>query len=200
MTGMHTPASPNRKVVIAGAIALALALGAGTYVANLKPAESQVMSASASVSTSASIPAKPAGSGPAHPSTPAASSVAPVNPADAAPQPPAQIRTKEQAAAALMALPELQAWSALLEKNSGGKTHGALIEYDPTPRKINGKSYWQFSFVENSEQAELRWESFLLSSSDEEILVEDANTDEIISLARWRREKHPAKRTSADGG
>jgi hypothetical protein len=29
--------------------------------------------------------------------------------------------------------------------------------------------------------------------------VEDSSTDEVISLARWRREKHPAKRTSIDG-
>jgi hypothetical protein len=101
-------------------------------------------------------------------------------------------------ASALMALPELQAWSAIVEKNSGGKSHGALIEYDPAPRKLNGKNYWQFSFVENSAEAAQRWESFLVSSSDEEILVEDASTDEVISLARWRREKHPAKRTSID--
>jgi hypothetical protein len=29
--------------------------------------------------------------------------------------------------------------------------------------------------------------------------VEDASTDEVISLARWRREKHPVKRVSIDG-
>ncbi|NGZ87863.1 hypothetical protein GW587_26835 [Duganella sp. SAP-35] len=117
----------------------------------------------------------------------------------APPSEPVAIRTKEQAAAALMALPELQAWSALLEKNSNGKVHGALIEYDPTPRKLNGKNYWQFSYVENTAEAAQRWESFLVSSSDDEILVEDASSDEVISLARWRREKHPAKRTSIDG-
>jgi hypothetical protein len=58
-----------------------------------------------------------------------------------------------------MALPELQAWSALIEKTSGGKAHGGLLEYDPVPRKLNGKSYWQFSYVENSAESALRWEA-----------------------------------------
>ncbi|MYM68682.1 hypothetical protein GTP45_17845 [Pseudoduganella sp. FT55W] len=111
---------------------------------------------------------------------------------------PKAVRNKEQGAAALMALPELQAWSSLIEKNSGGKAHGGLLEYDPMPRKLNGKSYWQFSYVENSAESALRWESFLVSSNDDEILVEDASSDEVISLARWRREKHPAKRTAVD--
>ncbi|MYM74315.1 hypothetical protein GTP55_10825 [Duganella sp. FT109W] len=117
------------------------------------------------------------------------------------PAPPAEpraVRTKEQGAAALMSLPELQAWSALIEKNTNGKAHGGLLEYDPVPRKLNGKNYWQFSFVENSAESALRWESFLVSSSDDEILVEDGANDEVISLARWRREKHPAKRTGFD--
>ncbi len=98
-----------------------------------------------------------------------------------------------------MALPELQAWSALLEKQSGGKTHGALIEYDPTLRTVRGKTYWQFSFVENSAEAAMRWESFLLSTSDDEILVEDLASDELLSLEQWRKQKQPAKRSSIDG-
>lgn len=98
-----------------------------------------------------------------------------------------------------MALPELQAWSALLEKQSGGKTHGALIEYDPTLRTVRGKTYWQFSFVENSPEAAMRWESFLLSTSDDEILVEDLASDELLSLEQWRKQKQPAKRSSIDG-
>jgi hypothetical protein len=146
------------------------------------------------------VPASASSSASAKKAAPAAA--APRAVADKEPAPPSEpaaTRSKEQAAAALMALPELQAWSALLEKNSNGKVHGALIEYDPTPRKLNGKNYWQFSYVENSAEAAQRWESFLVSSSDDEILVEDASTDEVISLARWRREKHPAKRTSIDG-
>ncbi|MES2162415.1 MAG: hypothetical protein V4476_14745 [Pseudomonadota bacterium] len=186
----RTPST--RNLFIAGAVAGALLLGAGVYFAAMKPAESQVMPAIAKLPASASGSASASASATAAPR--AAVNVAPSHPAEVQ-----HLRSKEQAAAALMALPELQAWSAIVEKNSGGKSHGALIEYDPAPRKLNGKNYWQFSFVENSSDAAQRWESFLVSSSDEEILVEDASTDEVISLARWRREKHPAKRTSIDG-
>jgi hypothetical protein len=187
---MTTRPPISRPIAIAGAIAAALVLGTGGYFAGQKPAESQVLPAGAPASTSAAGKASVTASSAAKTAQ---------RPASAPPPVAVATRTREQAAAALMALPELQAWSALLEKNSGGKAHGALIEYDPAPRKLNGKSYWQFSFVENNDTAALRWESFLASSSDDEILVEDANTDEVISLARWRREKHPAKRTGADG-
>ena len=190
---MESRTPSPRNLYLAGAVAGALLLGAAVYFASVTPAESQVMPASAKVPASASASASASAKAVVAPRAPAAANVAPTAPAE--PQHP---RSKEQAASALMALPELQAWSAIVEKNSGGKSHGALIEYDPAPRKLNGKNYWQFSFVENSAEAAQRWESFLVSSSDEEILVEDASTDEVISLARWRREKHPAKRTGID--
>ncbi|MES2346170.1 MAG: hypothetical protein V4641_01245 [Pseudomonadota bacterium] len=190
---MESRTPSPRNLYLAGAVAGALLLGATAYFASVTPAESQVMPASAKVPASASASASASAKAVVAPRAPAAANVAPVVPAE-----PQHLRSKEQAASALMALPELQAWSAIVEKNSGGKSHGALIEYDPAPRKLNGKNYWQFSFVENSAEAAQRWESFLVSSSDEEILVEDASTDEVISLARWRREKHPAKRTSID--
>ncbi|MFS2138705.1 hypothetical protein [Duganella sp. Dugasp56] len=190
---MESRTPSPRNLYLAGAVAGALLLGAAAYFASVTPAESQVMPASAKVPASASASASVSAKAVVAPRAPAAANVAPVVPAE-----PQHLRSKEQAASALMALPELQAWSAIVEKNSGGKSHGALIEYDPAPRKLNGKNYWQFSFVENSAEAAQRWESFLVSSSDEEILVEDASTDEVISLARWRREKHPAKRTSID--
>lgn len=107
-------------------------------------------------------------------------------------------RNKEQAAAALLALPELRAWSALIEKDSGGAAHGALVEYDPAPRPWQGKLYWQFSFVESNADATIHWESFLLSTSDGEILVEDADSDAVLSLARWRQDKQPLKRRSSE--
>jgi hypothetical protein len=184
----------TRKLILAGAVTGAAVLGLGAYFAFTTPAESQVLSTPATAPASASKAASVAKAAPAvaKPRDIAASE-------PAAPKEPVATRSKEQAAAALMALPELQAWSALLEKNSSGKVHGGLIEYDPTPRKLNGKNYWQFSYVENSAEAAQRWESFLVSSSDDEILVEDASTDEVISLARWRREKHPVKRVSIDG-
>jgi hypothetical protein len=184
----------SRKLIVAGAATAAVALGLAAYFIGSTPAESQVtaklpVSASASASKAASAAKTAPAAAPQRP----AEFKDPVPPAE-----PKPIRSKEQGAAALMALPELQAWSALIEKNTGGKAHGGLLEYDPMPRKLNGKSYWQFSYVENSAESALRWESFLVSSNDDEILVEDATNDEVISLARWRREKHPAKRTSVD--
>jgi hypothetical protein len=177
---LHAPIS--RRTAIVAALVGALAVGVGaTY--GVFPAKEGTPPAPGTQVT-ASAAASPAGT--------ADSSTAPAAPAHAS-------RSKEQAAAALMALPELQAWSALLEKQSGGKAHGALIEYDPTLRTVRGKTYWQFSFVENSDEAALRWESFLLSTSDDEILVEDLASDELLSLERWRKEKQPAKRSSIDG-
>jgi hypothetical protein len=185
----------TRKMIVAAAALGTVAVALAAYFANstptAPPAVPAPVAAPASASSSSASARKVA------PPVAAPRVVAEKEPAP--PSEPVATRTKEQAAAALMALPELQAWSALLEKNSNGKVHGALIEYDPAPRKLNGKNYWQFSYVENSAEAAQRWESFLVSSSDDEILVEDASSDEVISLARWRREKHPAKRTSIDG-
>lgn len=188
---MASPTSTTRKLVIAGTVIAAL--GIGVYLSKPAPAPAPV------------APVKPAEPPAVASAPPAAQPVKPPAPRapaavePAAPAEPKITRTKEQASAALLALPELRAWSAMLEKTSNGKVHGALIEYDPAPRKLNGKTYYQYSFVENSADAALRWESFLVSANDDEILVEDASNDEIISLARWRREKHPEKRTSVDG-
>lgn len=191
---MESHTQSSRNLFIAGVIAGATLLGGGLYFANQTQAGApglnapQLPPASASSSAAASAAAS-AAVAPRSNATPVAQANSEAH----------HLRSKEQSATALMALPELQAWSALIEKNSGGKSHGALIEYDPTPRKLNGKQYYQFSFVDSSSDAAQRWESFLVSSSDDEILVEDASTDEVISLARWRREKHPSKRTSIDG-
>ncbi len=106
-------------------------------------------------------------------------------------------RSKTEAMAALMALPELKAWSAHIEKASGGASHGALIEYGPTPKDIAGKRYWQLSYVENTPDAAHRWESFLVGENTPEILVEDAETDQPLTLAEWRKEKQPLTRTAS---
>jgi hypothetical protein len=107
-------------------------------------------------------------------------------------------RARQQASNALMALPELKRWSNQIEKKSGGKLRGALIEYDPKPRILNGKSYWQFAFIENGADATHHIESFLVESGGNEILIEDPATDELLSLARWRNEKKPMTRSVTD--
>ena len=103
------------------------------------------------------------------------------------PAPAAPARTREQAIAELMALPELKAWSEQIEQRSHGKVHGAVIEDDPTPRMIDGKSYYQLSFVENRKQDVHRRASFLVAKNGDDILVEDAGTDSLQSLSEWRR-------------
>ncbi len=106
-------------------------------------------------------------------------------------------RTKSDARAALAALPEVKAWSEHLETSSGGTVKGALIEYGPTPKVIGAKSYWQFSYVENTPEAARRWESFLVGQDTPEILVENDETDQPVSLEQWRKDKQPMKRKSA---
>jgi hypothetical protein len=101
--------------------------------------------------------------------------------------PAAPARTRDQAIAALMALPELKAWSEQIEKRSHGAAHGAVIEDDPSPRVIGGKAYYQLSFVEDRKQNVHRRASFLVAHEGDEILVEDLDNDTVQSLAEWRR-------------
>lgn len=112
---------------------------------------------------------------------------APPAPAPAPQSAAAPQHTKEQAMATLLALPELQVWSQQIEKRSNGKAHGAVIEDDPVPREVNGKKYYQLSFVENRDESARRRESFLVAQDGSEILVDDLDTDKVLSLQEWRR-------------
>ncbi|MET3132497.1 hypothetical protein AAKU55_002771 [Oxalobacteraceae bacterium GrIS 1.11] len=100
----------------------------------------------------------------------------------------------QRATNTLMALPELQAWSAFIEKASGGQAHGALIETSPELRTVNGKRYRQLSFYESGVETAHRWESFLVAVDGDEILVEDDVNDKLMSLERWRKQSHPLQR------
>lgn len=112
---------------------------------------------------------------------------APPAPAPAAPVTQAPLHTKQEAMASLLALPELQAWSQQIEQRSKGKAHGAVIEDDPVPREVNGKKYYQLSFVENRAEDARRRESFLVAQDGSEILVDDTDSDKLLSLQEWRR-------------
>ena len=101
--------------------------------------------------------------------------------------PAAPTRTRDQAIAELMALPELKTWSDQIEKRSHGAAHGAVIEDDPNPRVIDGKQYYQLSFVEDRKQDVHRRASFLVAHQGDEILVEDVDNDTVQSLSEWRR-------------
>jgi hypothetical protein len=96
-------------------------------------------------------------------------------------------RSRDQAIAALLALPEIKTWSEQIEKSSHGAAHGAVIEDDPAPQLVDGKPYYQLSFVENRKQKVHRRASFLVARQGDDILVEDTETDTVQSLAEWRR-------------
>lgn len=104
-----------------------------------------------------------------------------------APAPVVKEPTREEAMASLMELPELKAMSEQIEKKSHGKTHGAVIEDDPQPRVVDGKPYWQFSFVENAPDAVHRRASFLVAKSGKEILYDDTQSGKLLTLPEWRR-------------
>lgn len=104
-----------------------------------------------------------------------------------APAPVKQAPTKEQAMTSLMEVPEIAAWATQIEKSSGGKVHGAIIEDNPQPRIINGKPYWQLSFVENRPDTVHRRASFLVAQAGGEVLVEDPLSDKLLTLTEWRR-------------
>ena len=98
-------------------------------------------------------------------------------------------RSKEQAMAALMGLPELQAWSAQIEKASNGTVHPALVEDAPGLQTLHGKQYWQFTYAVDSAEAVQRRATFLVAAQGQEILVRDFEHDTTISLAQWRAGK-----------
>ncbi len=114
---------------------------------------------------------------------------APAPSAQKAPEPATAIpqRTREQAMDQLLALPEIKAWSEQIEQKSHGAAHGAVIEDDPAPRVIDGKPYYQLSFVENRKRDVHRRASFLVARQGDEILVEDLDDDSVQSLSEWRR-------------
>ncbi len=107
-------------------------------------------------------------------------------PAVAAPAAKAAV-SREQAVEKLMALPELKRWAEVVEKRSEGLRHGALIETDSKPRDVNGKPYYQLTFVENGDDMAQAIASFLVSYKDGEILVEDDISGDLLPLDQWRK-------------
>ncbi len=95
--------------------------------------------------------------------------------------------SREQAVQKLMALPELKHWADVIEKRSEGERHGALIETDPAPRDVNGRPYYQLSFVENGDDMAQAMASFLVSQANGDILVEDDVSGDLLPLDQWRK-------------
>lgn len=95
--------------------------------------------------------------------------------------------SREQAVEKLMALPELKNWADTIEKRSNGERHGALIETDAAPRDVNGKPYYQLTFVENGDDMAQALASFLVSHANGEILVEDDTSGDLLPIDQWRK-------------
>ena len=95
---------------------------------------------------------------------------------------------------ALLALPEIKAWSAHIEKASGGRAHGAVMETSPETRLVDGAAYYQLSFFESTPEAAHRWESFVVSPDGKRILVDDSVSGDLLSLEQWRKDSAPMQR------
>ena len=95
---------------------------------------------------------------------------------------------------ALLALPEIKAWSAHIEKASGGRAHGAVMETTPETRLVDGAAYYQLSFFESTPDAAHRWESFVVSPDGKRILVDDVVSGDLLSLEQWRQDNAPMQR------
>ena len=113
--------------------------------------------------------------------------------------PPASSRTDgaeqhARAVDALLALPEIKAWSAHIEKASGGRAHGAVMETTPETRLVDGAAYYQLSFFESTPDAAHRWESFVVSPDGKRILVDDVVSGDLLSLEQWRQDSAPMQR------
>lgn len=170
---MSSPSSSSKTAAIAGTLAGLLAAGLGAYY--LYSVKQEQQPAKVATVASAGTVALKDGMAPA--------------------AKPGAALSREQAVAMLMALPELKSWSDKIERESKGKAHGALIEYDAQLRAVNGKQYYQLSFVENSSDSARRWESFLVAQADGEILVEDDEDNQLLPLEQWRKEKRPMLRS-----
>lgn len=175
---MATRSSNSKTAAIAGTLAGLLAAGLGAYYLYSVRHEAQPRAQVATVASAGAVALQGGAAG-----APAAAAK--------------NTLSREQAVAALMALPELKAWADRIEKASKGQAHGALMEYDAQLRAIKGKQYYQLSFVENSSDAAQRWESFLVAQSDGEILVDDDVSGEALTLDQWRKDKKPMLRGAA---
>lgn len=114
-----------------------------------------------------------------------------------APAASSQTTAQEQnarAVDALMALPEIKAWSAHIEKASAGRAHGAVMETSPETRLVDGQPYYQLSFFESTPDAAQRWESFVVSPDGKRILIDDIVSGDLLSLEQWRKDSAPMQR------
>ena len=111
--------------------------------------------------------------------------IAPAAPSSAAAPKPVP-HTLKEAQRMLSALPEIQALSRQLERESNGRWHGALMQYDSTPVKLNGHLYFQISFVATGPNTVRPIEDFLVDQVGNAILVSEPESGRALSLNEWR--------------
>ena len=164
---MPTSVSPKAQAAVAASIALLAAVATAYF--GMRAAQSPSPASAAAAVATPPLPPEPPFNGP---------------------------RTQEDAKQLLANLPEVKAWSSQLAKMSGGTVRGDLIRFAPTPRELNGKHFWQFSFVENLPEAARRWETFLVGEDTPEVLIDDLDNNTTMTLTRWRLDKQPMHRVA----
>lgn len=95
---------------------------------------------------------------------------------------------------ALLALPELKAWSQAIERDSGGRARGAVIGGDAEPKVIGSLTYHPYSFMANDPEQARRLQGFYVTQDGSHILVEDAVTGETMTIEEWRQREQPPAR------
>lgn len=106
---------------------------------------------------------------------------------DTAPPASSAAAVDQRAVNALLALPELKAWSESIEKKSGGRARGAVIGGDAAPKTVGGVTYHAYSFMENDPEQARRLQGFYVTQDGSGILVEDAVSGDTMTLDEWRQ-------------
>jgi hypothetical protein len=102
--------------------------------------------------------------------------------------------TIAQATERLLALPELRAQADAIERQSGGTSHGGVMENGTAPRVVDGKPYYELTFIESAPEQVHRIGTFLVSAVDDDILVQDEAADRLLTLDEWRRARKAGAR------
>lgn len=113
--------------------------------------------------------------------------VATRNRPEAPPAPPAVAHAERPAVKALLALPEIKAAAEQIEKSSMGAAHGAIIGGDGDAKVIDGKTYQSYSFMESDPKVSRRLLGFYVTADGKDILVDDIETGDTITLDEWRK-------------
>lgn len=94
---------------------------------------------------------------------------------------------QQPAVKALLELPEVKEMSEQIDKSSAGAARGAIIVGDGEAKVVNGKTYLPYSFMESDAKISRRIQGFYVTADGKDILVDDIETGEAITLEEWRQ-------------